>query len=333
MRASRLLSMLILLQLRGRTPAARLAEELEVSVRTIYRDVDALSAAGVPIYAEPGRDGGIALDRDYRTRLTGLTEAEAEALALAGPGGQARDLGRGGEALAAQLKLRASLPADRSAGAERIARRYHVDPVPWYQRAEDLPALPMLAEAVWRDRRVRFDYESWRGLRGWTLAPLGLVQKGGLWYLVGEADGATLTFRVANISALALLDSGFERPKGFDLARHWSSRIEAFEVELAREEAVIRISEEGRRILRAVSAMADEAVAATAQPAERAGWVEARIPVETPDYAARQLLRLGAEVEVIAPNALRAALASEAAQVYALYANGRTARRRRDRSG
>jgi predicted DNA-binding transcriptional regulator YafY len=333
MRASRLLSMLILLQLRGRTNAARLAEALEVSVRTIYRDVDALSAAGVPVYAEPGRDGGIALDQSYRTRLTGLTIAEAETLALAGPGGQARDLGLGGEALAAQLKLRASLPADRNAGAERVASRYHVDPVPWYQRAETLPCLPMLAEAVWRDRPVRFDYEGWRGRGSRRVEPLGLVQKGGLWYLIGSAEGAILTFRVANIHGLELLDGGFERPRDFDLARHWASRIATFEAELAGGQAVIRISEEGRRILRAVNAMADEAVAATARP-WRDGWFEASIPIEATDYAARQLLRLGTEVEVISPDALREAVASEAARVCALYApSGRTARRRRDRSG
>lgn len=319
MRASRLLSMLMLLQLRGKMPGARLAELLEVSVRTIYRDIDALSAAGIPIYAEPGRDGGIALHEGYRTRLTGLTRSEAEALALGGPGGQAGELGLGAEAVAARLKLMASLPADHAAGAERVARRYHVDPIPWYHRAETIAWLPMLADAVWHDRRVRIDYQGWRGRVSATVDPLGLVQKAGLWYLVAMLTGRPLTYRASNILKLDLLDEGFARPDDFDLPRYWMERRDAFEADLARHEAVIRISEEGRRILRAVNSAADLKVAATARPCGRPGWVEAEVAVELPDYAARQLLRLGTEVEVLAPEALRHALLREAAAVTDMY--------------
>jgi predicted DNA-binding transcriptional regulator YafY len=160
MRASRLLSLLILLQMRGRMSADELAAEFEVSVRTIYRDVDQLSAAGVPVYAERGRNGGFALLDGYRTRLTGFTPSEAEALLLAGVGPAAADLGIGAEAAAAQLKLLASLPPDSGASAQRVAARFHLDPVNWYSRAEASDMLPALANAVWGELRIRVRYES-----------------------------------------------------------------------------------------------------------------------------------------------------------------------------
>src|SRR5574338_1215164 len=159
MRASRLLSILILLQMRGRMSAEALAAEFEVSVRTIYRDIDQLSAAGVPVYAERGRSGGFQLLDGYRTRLTGFTPAEADALLLAGVGGAAADLGIGAELAQAQLKLLASLPPDSGASAQRVATRFHLDPINWYTRSEPLDLLPSLAAAVWRDQRIRIRYE------------------------------------------------------------------------------------------------------------------------------------------------------------------------------
>src|SRR5215470_2164491 len=180
MRASRLLSLLILLQMRGRMSAEALAAEFEVSVRTIYRDMDQLSAAGVPVYAERGRNGGFALLDGYRTRLTGFTPAEAEALLLAGVGPAAADLGIGAEAAAAQLKLLASLPPDSGASAQRVASRFHLDPINWYSRAESIDILPALASAVWTEKRVRIRYESWTDLVTREVDPLGLVLKAGI---------------------------------------------------------------------------------------------------------------------------------------------------------
>jgi len=319
MRASRLLSMLMLLQLRGRVSAAALARELEVSIRTIYRDVDALSASGVPICAETGRNGGISLLDGYRTRLTGLTSAEAAALPLAGLADAASDLGIAEEAAAAQLKMLASLPTDSGASAHRIAQRFHLDPIPWYHRAEKLDALPALASAVWRERRIRIEYESWSGDVTRRLDPLGLVQKGGVWYLVAAARNVPRTYRVSNIRRLEELDTKVRRPPRFDLARYWSTWTVEFEARLMRQRATIRISPEGRRILRAVSAAAEETVAATARPSTPAGWVEAEIPIESVDYSARQLLRLGAEAEALAPESLRVAIAREATAILALH--------------
>ncbi|MBL8507427.1 helix-turn-helix transcriptional regulator [Chitinimonas sp. JJ19] len=320
MRSSRLLSILMLLQWRGCLSATVLAREFEVSVRTIYRDVDALSASGVPVYAERGRQGGITLHPGYRTRLTGLTPGEAESLPLAGIATVARDLGLGAEAAAAQLKLMASLPVDAGEGALRIARRFHIDPLPWYHRAETAPCLPELASAVWRERCIQIDYENWQGQTRHELEPLGLVLKGGLWYLVASRRGKPpRSYRVASIRSITVLERTFSRPASFDLAVHWPASVADFERWLMKDIATVRLSAEGCRILRAVSPMAAEQVEASSRPSTREHWIEAEMPIETPEYSARQLLRLGAEVEVLAPAALRLALQQEARAVLALY--------------
>lgn len=320
MRASRLLSILIMLQLRGRLSAEALAAEFEVSIRTIYRDIDQLSAAGVPVYAERGRTGGFALHEGYRTRLTGLTPAEAEVLLLAGAGGAAADLGVGPEAAAAQLKLLASLPPDSGASAQRVAARFHLDPAPWYARIEPLEVLPTLAAAVWRDRRIRIGYESWKSEVTRELDPLGLVLKAGVWYLVAAAGAKTRTYRVSNIRSLDLLDKTFQRPARFNLPRHWDVSSRDFEARLMSERAVVKLSPEGRRLMRDNYPAYEQAVAAKHSKAKPEGWIKAEIPVESFAQSARQLLRLGAEIEVISPPALRAAIASEAARVAKLYA-------------
>lgn len=319
MRASRLLSILLTLQTRGRVSAESLAREFEVSVRTIYRDVDQLSAAGVPIYAERGRSGGFALHEGYRTRLTGLTPAEAEALLLAGVGGAAADLGIGPEASAAQLKLLAALPPDAGANAQRIATRFHMDPAPWYARIEPLEILPTLASAVWRDRRIRIGYESWKDTVTRDLDPLGVVLKAGVWYLIAAAKVRPRTYRISNIRSLDLLETTFQRPTRFNLARHWATSAREFEAHLLSERATIRISPEGRRLLRDNYPAADQAVAAKHTRARPAGWVKAEIPVEEVSQSVRQLLRMGAEVEVLSPPALRKAVAEEAGRVAGIY--------------
>lgn len=320
MRASRLLSILILLQMRGRLSAEALAAEFEVSVRTIYRDIDQLSAAGVPVYAERGRAGGFALMDGYRTKLTGFTPAEADALVLAGVGGAASDLGIGAEAAAAQLKLLASLPPDTGASAQRVAQRFHLDPANWYTRPETLELLPKVADAVWREKRVRVRYESWKGVVTRDIDPLGVVLKGGVWYLVAAVKGAPRTYRVSNIRDLEVLNAPARRPRRFDLARFWAEWVKDFEKRLLSERAEVKLSLSGRRILRDVSPAAAEAVAAKHVVCKPAGWVRAEIPIESIEHAVRQLLRLGAEVEALGPPALRAAIAAEAKAVAARYA-------------
>lgn len=336
MQSSRLLSILLRLQLRGLVSATELAREFEVSVRTVYRDLDALSAAGVPVYALRGRSGGIQLAPEWRMQLTGLTPREARGLPLAGVRGAAGDLGLGSEASDVQLKVLASLPPNAAADATRIAERIHVDPLPWYHKPEPLPLLPALAAAVWEGRHVRVHYESWGGQAERTLAPLGLVLKGGLWYLVATAvargraspgKAEPRTYRVRGIRTLRELPQTAARPPGFVLAAHWPRAVAKFEAQLMAGHATVRLSEEGLRILRAERpAVADWALRTQrpAQGARRAGWIEAELPTEPEPYAARQLLRLGTEVEVLAPASLRAAMVKEASAVANLYRSRRS---------
>ena len=319
MRASRLLSMLMLLQMRGRLSAEALAAEFEVSVRTIHRDIDQLSAAGVPVYAERGRAGGFQLHEGYRTRLTGFTPAEAEALLIAGVGDAASALGVGAEAAAAQLKLLASLPRDSGASAQQVAARFHVDPTTWYARAESIDILPELAAAAWRNKRIRIRYESWKDVVSRDLDPLGLVLKGGLWYLVAAARDKARTYRVANIQKLDILGTPARGLRGFDLARYWKTWAADFEARLLSGRARVRLSPLGMRLLRDTSPAAAEAARQSQRACTPKGWIETEIPVEDVAFAARQLLRLGAEAEVLAPAELRAAVSAEARKVLARY--------------
>src|SRR5262245_60258218 len=175
MRASRLLSILILLQLRGRLTAEALAQEFEVSLRTIYRDIDQLSAAGIPVYADRGPGGGFSLLEGYRTKLTGLTATEADALSLAGLPGAAAALGFGEALPAARLKLLAAMPPAIGEEAGRVGERFHLDPTDWYRRAGAPPRhLSAVAEGVWREQRLKIRYESWAATVSRTVDPLGL---------------------------------------------------------------------------------------------------------------------------------------------------------------
>ncbi len=232
MRASRLLSLLMLLQTRGRVSAQVLAETLEVSVRTIHRDVDELSAAGVPIWADRGRLGGFQLQPGWRTRVDGLTAPEAQAMFLGGLPGPAAELGLGEAMASAQLKLLASLPEGWREDARRVSARFHLDPVDWHRAPSAADHLPAIAQAVWSERRVAMRYESWKGEVARRVEPLGLVLKAGVWYLVaraaGDAKGAR-TYRLSNILELDVTEESFRRPKDFDLAAWWLASTKRFE--------------------------------------------------------------------------------------------------------
>jgi len=316
MRASRLLSILMLLQLRGRLTAETLAAEFEVSIRTIYRDIDQLSAAGVPVYADRGPGGGFALLDGYRTRLTGLTAPEAEALFLAGLPGPAADLGLSETMAAAQLKLLSALPAGWGADARRVGEGFHLDPADWYRRHEPAaPLLPQVARAIWARRRLSVEYESWERPVTRVLDPLGLVLKAGAWYLVARVGEDVRTYRVSAIQDCSDLDETFERPAGFDLAAWWAQSLERFEASLPKGEARIRLSAYGAGRL---TGPGQALVAAAAHGDD--GWLEVTVPVEGLDTAAVQFLALGRHVEVLAPPELRARLRELAADVVARHA-------------
>jgi predicted DNA-binding transcriptional regulator YafY len=323
MRAARIVQLLLLLQTRGRLTAAQLAEDLEVSVRTVYRDVEALHAAGVPLYGEAGHAGGYRLVDGYRTRLTGLTEAEAESLFLTGLPGAARDLGLGAEVAAAWLKLTAALPPDLRDRATKIRERFHLDAPAWYRERDDAPALAAAADAVWRERRIRITYRRWRApsevVR--TLAPYGLVLKSGTWYLVG-ASSRVSTYRVSAILDLAVLDESFPRPAGFDLGAYWESYMDGFASRRHTDTATIRVSPALlERLPTVVEPAVHRAVTETAGAADAAGWVEATVPIESFDHAQRLFLGFGADLEVRHPPELRARMADTAAILTRYYAS------------
>lgn len=314
MRASRLLSILILLQLRARLTAEALAEEFEVSVRTIYRDIDALSAAGIPVYGDRGPGGGFQLLDGYRTKLTGLASDEAEAMLMIGMPGPAAELGLGAAASRARGKLLAALTPGGSRDADRIADRFHVDPVDWYRAAEPVAHLPAIARAVLDARPVAMTYESWTGVRDWRVEPLGLVMKGGHWYLVARGGGKVRIFRVSNIRSQSIGEEPFERPDAFDLPAYWSAEIARFERDLRPGRARIRCSPEGLRRLAELGAFGADA-ARSAGPADKDGWRETTVAVEHPERAALALIGIGEEMEVLSPEPLRTALRSLATGV------------------
>lgn len=312
MRASRLLSILILLQLRPRVTAEALAREFEVSVRTIHRDIDALSAAGVPVYGDRGPGGGFALHAGFRTQLTGLMGDEAQALPLVALPEAARDLGLGAAPQRLRHKLLAALPGDAAALAGRLQARLHIDPLEWYQEREPVPHLQALARAVLDDRRVDLDYESWKGRRHWRADPLGLVLKAGDWYAVVRVGARTMTLKVAAIQTLSETGEAFDRDLAFDLPAWWAESLARFERELRPGRAELRASAEGRRRLGELGSHARRALE-SARPDRRRGWQRMTWPVENDDQAVRLVLSLAPEVELLAPAPLRARVAGAAA--------------------
>lgn len=312
MRASRLLSILLMLQTRGRLTAEMLAETFEVSVRTIYRDIEQLSAANVPVYADRGPGGGFQLLDGFRTKLTGLTESEAESLFVAGLPGPASQMGLADQLLSAQLKLTAALPERNRAGAHRIAQRFHLDPVDWFRNPEVARLLPEIARAVWADGMIEITYQRIDRRVTRRLKPLGLVLKAGTWYLVAEVSQQLRTYRISNIVDLSVTSERFVRPKDFDLVRFWTDSSRAYEVGLYRDKALLRLSPRGFLRLEQLSAMVAEAARESAKDPDRDGWRQVEIPIESVEQAALDLFRLGTEVEVLKPRDLRRRLATAA---------------------
>ena len=307
MRTSRLLSILIQLQLRGGATAEALAREFEVSVRTIYRDIERLGEAGVPVYADRGPGGGFRLIEGYRTRLTGLAADEAEALFMIGLPGPAAALGMGPAASNAGRKMLASLPSTSGATAGRLSDCFHLDPVEWYRDDEPLPQLPVIARAVLDQTVLAMTYDSWRGVRERVVEPLGLVLKAGAWYLVARSDGGTRIYKVANILRHDVQDTRFERPADFDLAAWWSNETARFEAGLRPGLAVLSATVVGLKRLLQLGAFAKCAVQA-AEDADGDGWSRVALPIETIDHAALLLLGIGPEIRVHEPQALRTRL-------------------------
>ncbi|MFI2234836.1 helix-turn-helix transcriptional regulator [Streptomyces chrestomyceticus] len=344
MRAARLIRMVLLLQSRPSMTGAELARELEVSERTVARDVLSLSEAGVPVYADRGRAGGYRLIGGYRTRLTGLGRSEAEALFLSGVPGALRDMGLADAASAARLKVSAALLPELRDAADGAAQRFHLDAPAWYREPATPELLPAVADAVWDDRRIAARYRRKDTEVERELEPYGLVLKAGVWYLaaragsgagsaagteagseavtegVTEAGSDMRVYRIDRFTSVTPLDDRFTRGPDFDLPAFWAERAAQFARSILRDEVVVRLTPDGARLLRHVTdrAGAEEALAAAGDPDEQ-GRTTVTLPVESLDVAYSQLLGLGPEAEVLAPPELRERFAAAAGRMQGLY--------------
>jgi predicted DNA-binding transcriptional regulator YafY len=300
--------------------AAELARELEVSERTVHRDVEALSASGVPIYADRGAHGGIRLVDGYRTRLTGMTAEEAEALFLAGMPGPAAELGLGTVVAAAQLKVLASLPPELRARASRLVERFHLDAGDWFRASQPVPFLAALSDAVWNATRIAIEYDRGDGPVRRVLEPLGLVLKAGIWYVVAAVEGQVRTYRVSRVVAVEIGGGPFDRPAGFDLAGYWAESAAAYERDVPRIDVDVRVRPD--RVDRLRSAVGSAAVdsAEHLPEADPDGWLRLRLRLGWPDEVPGLLLRAGRWVEVTAPPEVRARVAATARAIAERYA-------------
>jgi predicted DNA-binding transcriptional regulator YafY len=299
--------------------AGELASELEVSERTIHRDVEALSASGVPIYAERGAHGGIRLVDGYRTRLTGMTGEEAEALFLAGIPGPAAELGLGTVVAAAQLKVLASLPPELRTRASRLVERFHLDAGDWFRASQPVPHLAALSDAVWNTTRITIEYDRGGGPVRRVLEPLGLVLKAGIWYVVARVEDQIRTYRVSRVVAVEPGTAPFERPPGFDLAGYWAESAAAYERDAPRIDVVVRVRPDRLQRLRSAVGNAVVDGAEYLVEPDPQGWLRLRVRLDWPDEAPGVLLGAGRWVEVLAPPEIRARVAATARAVAERY--------------
>ncbi|HKC66567.1 MAG TPA: YafY family protein [Pyrinomonadaceae bacterium] len=316
MRADRLLSILLLLQIHHRMTARELARRLEVSERTIHRDMEALGMAGVPIAAERGSHGGWMLMEGYETRLTGLNETEIQALFLTRPARLLADLSLDKASDAALIKLAAALPPVFRHDADYARQRIHVDVTGWNPRDEKVPALHMLQEAIWLERKVSFTYGQDECRNDRIVDPLGLVAKGSVWYLVASVDGVIRSYRVSRIEDAQMLEKPAMRPPSFDLAAFWEESSAKFKTHLPKYSATLRVKQAalprlpyGGRFARV------EKVHASGED----GWAKVSMRFQFEEEACEYVLSFGTQVEVIEPSELREKVVKMAKSVIDFY--------------
>lgn len=324
MRADRLLSLVLLLQARGRATAQAIADELEVSVRTVYRDLEALVAAGVPVLTESGPGGGCRLLEGYRFPLRGLRPDEAEALLILGVPGVLRELGLGTALDAAQRQIRVTAGGSDLTGTALV----HLDMPRWFGSQENVPCLRDLARALRSGRRLALGYRA-PGDAGdgeaRVVGPLGLVNKAGLWYLVAAPAGCVhdrpgvRVFRVARIASARPLAESFERPADFELAAFWRQWSAEFEASRPRLPVTLRASPRALAILGEVFGQAAGSALAAALPPDEHGWRVLTLSFEHERAAAHRLAGFGDQVEVLAPPSVRAGLVATARQILGRY--------------
>lgn len=320
MRADRLLSILMLLQSRGQMSARELAAELEVSERTIYRDVEALSGAGVPVYAETGRDGGYGLLDSYRTSLTGLTDGEIRALFMLSIPAPLSQLGMSEELKTAMRKLAAALPDARRHDEERVRRRFHLDSAWWHQQETPVPYLQTIYAAVWADRRLQIAYRQPIGVTiAQTVDAYALVAKAGVWYLVCAQRGNMRVHGVADLLEVHQTGETFQRDADFGLAAFWEAWCAEREQDRARYPVTVRVAAHFIPFLPWYFGNTIHARLSQTEPADEDGSITLTLSFRSFEDARDRLLDLGRGVEVIEPLALRLSIADYARQIVDLY--------------
>ncbi len=319
MRADRLLSLMMLLQTRRQMTAEELADELEVSKRTIYRDIEALSVAGVPVYANGGPGGGYALLDSYRTTLTGLNEAEIRALFMLTIPGPLSDLGVSQQLKAAILKLTSSFTGDHYEHADYLRQRLHLDAASWFQTEEPVPHLKVVQEAVWQDRQLVLSYRRRNDtVSERTISPYGLVAKASIWYLVAATDQGMRVYRVSRIESVQMTQTHFARPQDFDLSKFWTDWVIGYKASLPKYPVILRIGPDLIPVLPSILGDNVRSLIEQAQP-DSEGWRVMDYTFERIEEAQTYVLGMGASVDVIAPEELRASVLKLATDVVAHY--------------
>lgn len=305
MRADRLLSIMLLLQTRGKLTTQTLAEELGVCRRTILRDIDALSYAGVPIYADGGHGGGISLDENYRSTLTGLNETEIRALFISENMQLMNDIGLGDATRRMQYKLSAALPLEQQSIVEQVRQRIYLDPSWWWQDDILLPFLNDLQKAVFEDYRIQATYENFNGeVAERLLEPYSLVAKAAQWYLIARRDHVFRLYRVTRFRSIHIQNTHFEREGGFDLIKFWHAHLNEFRESIAEYTFTLRVHPDRMGFVQ--SLMPGRFQITWTDPQN--GWKTLRFQVESMDLAKMLVFGLGNQAAIVDPPELREAI-------------------------
>ncbi|RCW44371.1 helix-turn-helix transcriptional regulator [Paenibacillus prosopidis] len=316
MRAGRLIAIVLLMQNNGKMTSKALAEKLEVSERTIIRDMESLSEAGVPVYAERGLHGGWKLSEGYRTNLTGIHAEELASLLMSNHPDLLGDLGIQKHFDAAFQKLLAASPAEVRLSAAAARQKIHIDGAGWHATNESVPCLSIVQEAVWEERILRISYQRDNGVLDRIVHPLGLVAKRNVWYFVAEVEGELRTYRISRLLEAEQLEDSFVRPPGFDLASYWEQSTEEFKQRLPRYPAKVKVLES---LISRLSKERYIKIGHREEPAKN-GWIEVEIEFETLESACELVLSFGPRIEVLAPAELRTRVMAEVKAMSMLYA-------------
>ncbi|WP_239615746.1 helix-turn-helix transcriptional regulator [Cohnella mopanensis] len=317
MRADRLLMILSLLQTYGRLSSRELANHLEVSERTIHRDMEALGTAGIPVYAERGSKGGWTLSEGYRNQITGMTIEEIRSLMLLHSSSIVRDLGLNDQARTAFRKLLSALPATARMDAEYVRERIHIDGAGWHPSAPSgLSQLHTVQESLWAQRKIRITYLSWDSATATerVVCPLGLVAKQSIWYMIAQTDEEIRTYRISRLQRVDRLEEAFDRPDNFDLADFWEQSTARFRSGLPRYPAQVRIASVSWSKF-----VQTKYVKIVNQSEEQGAWVKAEVEFQTLESARDIMLGFGRFAQAIAPDQLRTAIYAESKAIASLY--------------